>query len=115
VDGPTKLPAPFALALQKRDFTYAFTALSPSWFGHRLQPRTKERLSIPHNTPPANFDSISNRFEAKLIHKNHKRDFNGMVIYIMWNLWKELNQRIFENKSLAAEQVAERTEECLEI
>jgi hypothetical protein len=51
------------------------------------QVTTWERLWIPHNTPPTNFDSISNWWEAatKLIHKNHKQDFNG-IIYIMQNL-----------------------------
>jgi len=41
-------------------------------------------------------------------------DFNGMAIYIMWNLWKEQNYRIFDNIHSTARQVAERTKECLE-
>ena len=36
-----------------------------------------------------------------------------MVIYIMWNLWKERNRRIFENKFQSAQQVAERVKEDL--
>ena len=34
-----------------------------------------------------------------------------MVIYIMWNLWKERNRRIFENMHKAAQQVAFLTKE----
>ena len=41
-------------------------------------------------------------------------DFNGMAIYIMWNLWKERNHRIFDNIHSTAQHVAERTKECLE-
>ena len=47
------------------------------------------------------------------MHKNQRRDFNGLVIYIMWNLWKERNRRIFENKLQSVQQVAERVKEDL--
>jgi hypothetical protein len=43
---------------------------------------------------------------ARKIQKQDHRWFNGMVIYIMWNLWKEMNRRIFENMHKAAQQVA---------
>jgi hypothetical protein len=26
-------------------------------------------------------------------------DFNGLMIYILWNIWKERNRRIFENSA----------------
>jgi len=37
--------------------------------------------------------------------------FNGVVIYIAWNLWKERNRRIFENVHKTAQQVASMTKE----
>ena len=74
-----------------------------------------ENWTLPQQTHPANFDCIRDWWEAtaKTVHKNQHRDFNGMVIYIMWNLWKERNQRIFENKFQSAQQVAERVKEDL--
>jgi glutaredoxin 2 len=47
------------------------------------------------------------------VHKIQRRDFNGLAIYIMWNLWKEQNRRIFENKLESAQQVAERIKKDL--
>ena len=74
-----------------------------------------ESLDLPQETNPTNFVCISDRWEttAKIVHKNQRRDFNSLVIYIMWNLWKERNQRIFENKLLSMQQVAERIKEDL--
>ena len=37
--------------------------------------------------------------------------FNGVCIYIWWNMWKERNRRIFENKYMTAQQVASLTKE----
>ena len=42
---------------------------------------------------------------------NQRRRFNGVVIYIMWNLWKERNSRIFENVFQTVQQVAYSTKE----
>jgi len=74
-----------------------------------------ERLDLPQETNPANYICISDWWEttAKMVHKNQRRDFNGLVIYIMWNLWKKRNRRIFENKLLSMQQVAERIKENL--
>ncbi|KAJ1276395.1 hypothetical protein BS78_05G211800 [Paspalum vaginatum] len=43
--------------------------------------------------------------------KSPKRDFNGIVIYTLWNIWKERNRRIFENSALTPLQIALRTKE----
>jgi len=74
-----------------------------------------ENWSLPQQTNPANFDCISGWWEEaiKTVHKNQRRDFNGLVIYIMWNLWKERNRRIFDNKLQSVQQVAERVKEDL--
>jgi hypothetical protein len=42
--------------------------------------------------------------EASRVPKQDRRCFNGIVIYIMWNLWKERNRRIFENMAKTAQQ-----------
>jgi hypothetical protein len=47
--------------------------------------------------------------EASRVPKQDRRRFNGIVIYIMWNLWKERNRRIFENMAKTAQQVASLT------
>lgn len=33
---------------------------------------------------------------SKAIDKNRRREFNGVATYIMWNIWKERNRRIFQ-------------------
>jgi hypothetical protein len=43
---------------------------------------------------------------ASMIPKQERRTFNGALIYIVWNIWKERNRRIFENEHQTAEQVA---------
>jgi len=45
------------------------------------------------------------------IAKNDRRRFNGLVIYTIWNVWKERNRRIFSNSHETALQVATRTKE----
>jgi hypothetical protein len=57
---------------------------------------------------PASVASVADWWEqaASKIQKQDRRRFNGMVIYIMWNLWKERNRRIFENVHRTAQQVA---------
>jgi len=46
---------------------------------------------------------------ASKIQKQDRKRFNGIVIYIMWNLWKERNRNIFENVHKTAQQVASLT------
>jgi hypothetical protein len=48
---------------------------------------------------------------AAKISKQEKRRFNGMVIYTLWNLWKERNRRIFQNVQESSWQVAFRIKE----
>ena len=49
--------------------------------------------------------------EASRVPKQDCRRFNGIVIYIMWNLWKERNRRIFENVFQTVQKVACSTKE----
>jgi hypothetical protein len=46
--------------------------------------------------------------------KTERRRFNGLVIYTFWNLWKERNRRIFNNKMETVLQVAARIKEDIE-
>ena len=43
---------------------------------------------------------------ASKVPKQERRTFNGVLIYVVWNLWKERNRRIFENEHKTSEQVA---------
>ena len=70
------------------------------------------------NLQPAiqnNTDTLIQWWESTLpsIPKERRREFNGMAIYIMWNLWNERNRRIFDNKYSTALQVAGRAKEDL--
>ncbi|KAG0515570.1 hypothetical protein BDA96_10G289700 [Sorghum bicolor] len=44
--------------------------------------------------------------EASKVPKQECKWFNGILIYIVWNLWKERNRRIFGNAHMTAQQVA---------
>jgi hypothetical protein len=53
--------------------------------------------------------------EAKTkITKGERKRFNGMLIFTLWNVWKERNRRIFNNAYESAMQVASRVKEDLE-
>jgi hypothetical protein len=43
--------------------------------------------------------------------KQERRCFNGVCIYIVWNLWNERNRRIFQNVHMRAQQVASMTKD----
>jgi hypothetical protein len=38
--------------------------------------------------------------------KSQRRNFDGIMIYYWWNLWKERNKRTFQHRSMQATQVA---------
>jgi hypothetical protein len=48
------------------------------------------------------------------INKGERKRFNGMVIFTLWNLWKERNRRIFNSAHESAMQVASRVKEDIE-
>ena len=48
------------------------------------------------------------------IPKSDRRRFNGVVVYTLWNIWKERNRRIFTNTLETAAQVASRAKEDIE-
>ena len=43
--------------------------------------------------------------------KEKKREAIGMIVYIMWGIWKERNRRVFQNKASLAEAVADLVKE----
>jgi hypothetical protein len=53
--------------------------------------------------------------EAAKIPRQRRRHFNGVVIYTMWNIWKERNIRIFQNLVMDAQQVASKTKEDIDL
>ena len=86
-------------------FAQATWSIVTSCEGINLQPA----LQTPSNSLVDWWESAS-----LSIPKEKRRDFNGMAIYTMWNLWKERNRRTFDNKYSTATQVAERTKEDIE-
>ena len=46
--------------------------------------------------------------------RSERRRLNGVVIYTFWNIWKERNRRIFDNKIETVPQVAVRIKEDIE-
>jgi hypothetical protein len=85
-------------------FVQATWSIVTSWERINLQPA----LQTPSNSLVHWWESAS-----LSIPKEKKRDFNGMAIYTMWNLWKEHNRRTFD-KYYTATQVAERSKEDIE-
>ena len=79
-----------------------------------LQVSTWENLVISQQALPTDFDNIKDWWEAAAhsFHQSQRRKFNGMAIYIMWNLWKERNRRVFQNEYCTVLQVTELAKEC---
>ncbi|RCV07308.1 hypothetical protein SETIT_1G233500v2 [Setaria italica] len=77
---------------------------------------TWENFNILQYAHPVQFDNIGKWWEkaARSVPKDKKRHFNGLIIYTMWNIWKERNRRIFDQKFLTAQQVATHIKENLE-
>jgi hypothetical protein len=67
-----------------------------------------EGVILPTQSDLASATNIQECWEAVTppLPKNQKRAFNGIVIYTMWNLWKERNRRIFESVAIPLAQVA---------
>jgi hypothetical protein len=61
-----------------------------------------ENFNVFPNAHPAQFDSIGAWWESAIrsVPSDKERHFNGLVIYIMWNIWKERNRRIFITNTL---------------
>jgi len=51
---------------------------------------------------------------ARKVPRSERRRLNGAVIYTFWNIWKERNRRIFDNKIETVPQVAARIKEDIE-
>ena len=51
---------------------------------------------------------------ARKVPKSERRQLNGVVIYTFWNIWKEINRRIFNNKIKTVPQVAARIKQDIE-
>ena len=78
---------------------------------------TWENFNILQAAHPVQFDNIGKWWEkaARSVPKDKRRHFNGLIIYTMWNIWKERNRRIFDQKFLTVKKVATRIKENLEV
>jgi hypothetical protein len=74
-----------------------------------------ESFSLPQQVDLSNISSIREWWEKteSLFPQDRKREFNGLVIYTIWNLWKERNRRIFEYCSLSPLQSTWKVRECV--
>ncbi|PNT75953.1 hypothetical protein BRADI_1g42288v3 [Brachypodium distachyon] len=59
------------------------------------------------------FDSVEDWWNADRakISRDLKRHFDGLLIYCLWNVWKERNRRVFNNVSMEEEDVASKAQE----
>jgi hypothetical protein len=60
---------------------------------------TATDFEISHVLPPTQTTPIHAWWQdmsTNYTPKDRRREFNGYTIYIMWNIWKELNWRIFQ-------------------
>ena len=46
--------------------------------------------------------------------RSERRRLNGVLIYTFWNVWKERNRRIFDNKIHTVLQVASKIKDDIE-
>jgi hypothetical protein len=70
-----------------------------------------ENLIIPSDEP-SHLIRWWEETQAKI--PKSERLFNGVVIYTLWNVWKERNRRIFTDTFQTAAQVASRAKEDIE-
>lgn len=77
-------------------FTQQVRSVLKPWFGLSILD------TINHNGSLHNF---WHKCRMK-IQKTQRLEFDGILIYIWWNIWKERNRRTFENKSLQTREVA---------
>jgi len=82
-------------------------ALSLEQFGTKFCPREISVCNYHSRTCFANWWEEA----ASKVPKQDRRQFNGIIIYIVWNLWKERNRRIFNNAQKTGQQVAYLTKE----
>jgi hypothetical protein len=61
--------------------------------------------SILTTQDPRQFKSWWDEAETKIAREERRR-FNGLVIFTLWNLWKERNRRIFNDAHESELQVA---------
>ena len=65
---------------------------------------------IQHQTQPIEITTWWEQTATK-VPRERRRQFNGVVIYTMWNIWKETNRRIFQDAAMDARQVALKAKE----
>ena len=65
---------------------------------------------IRHQTQPTEIRTWWEQAATK-VPKERRRHFNGVVIYTMWNIWKERNGRIFQVAAMDDRQVALKAKE----
>ncbi|KAJ1286483.1 hypothetical protein BS78_03G355400 [Paspalum vaginatum] len=56
-----------------------------------------ENMSLPQQAAPTNATGLGEWWKRTetFFPKTHRRDFNSIVIYTWWNIWKEWNRRVF--------------------
>jgi len=90
--------------IRKLRRTFVKTALAQrmcgSWSKQWLGLSTLNQINM-----PGSLHKYWRKCRAK-IERNQRRSFDGIMIYFWWNIWKEWNRRIFQQKNLQPRQVA---------